>query len=331
LFANSLVTRLALSAVLLLGSAAIQAQQTTGVQRIGVAIPLSPSPEPPTLRSLREGLRELGYVEGRNVIVEARFTAGRPERFPELLNELVRMKVDVIVVGSTPGTLAAKKATTTIPIVFAGIVDPDTHGIVASLARPGGNVTGATFGVGGSGFAGKWVELLKEAFPGVSHVAVLWNPANPSHSSPLREVQAAAQSLRVKVDALDAGNATTLDRAFATIGADGPQGIIVIPDAFFIDNRAKLAQMVATKRLPAVFPVKLFADAGGLMAYGGSLEDSFKRAAKYVDKILKGAKPADLPVDRPTRFELVINLKTARAMGFKIPQSVLARADHIIE
>ncbi len=242
---------------------------------------------------------------------------------------MLRLKVDVLVCGSTLTALAAKKATTTVPIVFASVFDPVASGIVASLGRPGGNITGAAIGVG-EGFAGKWVELLKEAVPSVSHVAALTNPANPASLGSVREMEAAARTLKVRLDVLDAGNAANLDRALAAIGASAAQGIIVTNDPFFTANRAKLIQFAATKRLPAVYFFKVFADAGSLMAYGANLEDSFRRAAAYVDKILKGAKPADLPIDQPTRFELVINMKTARALGLMIPQSLLVRADEVI-
>jgi len=312
----------------------VQAQQAARVYRIGLVTPLSAVPEPTTVHAFRQGLRELGYVEGKNVIIDARSAEGRPERFPELVAEVIRLKVDVLVVGSTVGALAAKKATTTVPIVFAGIIDPVAPGIVASLARPGGNITGATFGIGGSGFAGKWVELLKDAVPSVSQAAVLWNSANPASAPLVREIQSAARILKVKLDVLDAGDLTKLDRALAAIGASGASGaqaIIVTNDPFFVANRAKLVQFAASKRLPAMYFTKLFADAGGLMAYGGSLEDSWRRAAVYVDKILKGAKPADLPVEQPTTFELVINLKTARVLGLAIPQSLLLRADQVLE
>jgi len=283
------------------------------------------------VRALREGLRELRYVEGRNVIVEARFADGRSERFPKLVAELISLKVDVLVVGSTVGALAAKKATTTVPIVFAGLVDPVAAGIVPSFARPGGNITGVTFAVGGSGFAGKWLELLKEAVPDVSHVAALWNSTNPASALFGPELQAAGQALNVKIDLLDAGTTPKLERALLTVSASGARGLIVTNDPFFLDNRSILLQVVARERLPAVYFTKLFADAGGLMAYGGSLEESYRRAATYVDKILKGAKPADLPVEQPTRFEFVINVRAAKAIGLTLPRRLLQRADHIIE
>ncbi len=327
---KSTITRLvtATAVLLLAGSVAAQAQQAGRVYRIGFVSPTSSSP---TIDAFRQGLRELGYVEGQNVIVEARFAEGRSERLPELVAEVLRLKVDVLVVGSTLGALAAKRATTTLPIVFAGLIDPVATGIVASLARPGGNITGATFGIGGSGFAGKWVELLKEAAPDVSHVAALWNPANPASAPIVSEVQAAARALNVRLDVLEVGNPAKLDRAFAAIGTSGARGLIVSNDPFFFAHRAKLVQFAASKRLPAIYFIRDFVDAGGLMAYGSSLADSYRRTATYVDKILKGAKPADLPIEQPTKFELVINLKTARALRLTIPQPLLARADEVIE
>jgi putative tryptophan/tyrosine transport system substrate-binding protein len=307
---------------------AAEAQPAAKAFRIGFVSPISPGS---TIDAFRQGLREVGYVEGQNVIVETRFAEARLERLPELIAEVIRLKVDVLVVGSSAGALAAKRATTTVPIVFTGLIDPVDLGIVASLARPGGNITGVTFGVGGSGFAGKWVELLKQAVPSVSRIAVLWNSAGPASASLVREMEVAARTLKVKLDELDAGNATNLERAFIAIGASGAQAIIVTNDPFFVANRAQLVQFAASKRLPAVYFIKLFAEAGGLMAYGGSLEDSYRRAAVYVDKILKGAKPADLPVEQPTKFDLVINLKTAKALGLTIPPSLLLRADQVIE
>ena len=309
-----------------------QPQQAAKVYRIGfVSHPLPVSPENPWLRAFRQGLRELGYEEGANVIVDARSSEGREERLPEVVAELIGRKIDVLVVGGTAPTLAAKRATSQVPIVFASVIDPVAAGIVASLARPGGNITGITFQVGGAGFAGKWLEFLKEAVPHVSHVAVLTNSANPQTPAQVQDIQTAARVMKVKVDLHDGGNATNLDKAFAAIGASGAQGLVVAGDPFFTGNAGKLAQFAASKRLPAVYFFRQFADAGGLMTYGASLEDSFRRAATYVDKILKGAKPADLPVEQPTRFELVINLKTARGLGLRIPQSLLLRADHVID
>jgi putative ABC transport system substrate-binding protein len=323
-----LVTGLAGAVLLSSGTVAAQAQQAPRVYRIGF---IGSDASGPQIDAFREGLKELGYVEGQNVIVETRFAEGRSERFPELVAQVLRLKVDVLVVGSTPAARAANKATTTVPIVFASLFDPVGAGIVASLARPGGNITGAAIGVGGSGFAGKWVELLKEAVPDLSHIAVLANSANPANAASQREIEAAARALNVKLDVLDVGNTTNLDRALATISASGAQAVIVTNDPFFTPNRAKLVQFAASNRLPAVYFFKVFAESGGLMVYGASLEDSYRTAAKYVDKIFRGAKPADLPIEQPTRFELVINLKTAKALGLTIPQTLLLRADRIIE
>ena len=307
------------------------AQQPARVYRIGYVSFTSPPVSTPAENAFRQGLRELGYVEGKNVIVEVRYAEGRTERVSGLVAELIGLKVDVLLAGSTPGALAAKKATATVPIVFAGVLEPVESGIVASLARPGGNITGAAVGIGSSGFAGKYLELLKEAVPDISHVAVLFNSAHPAAAPQVLEIEAAARKLKVKLGVLDAGNATDLDKAFAAIGASGAQGIVMAGNPFFDANRVKLVQFAASKRLPAVYYFKHFVEAGGLMSYGASLEESYRRAAAYVDKILKGAKPADLPVEQPTKFELVINLKTAKALGLTIPQSLLFRADLVIE
>ena len=322
---KSMVIRLAATALLVAGPVAAQVQQAEKVYRIGLVASVS-SP----LDAFRQGLKEAGYVEGKNVVIEMRFAQGRNERFPELIAEVLRLKVDVLVAASSSVALAAKKATQTVPVVFAGILDPIVLGLVQSLARPGGNVTGVTFGIG-SEVSGKWVELLSEAVPNVSHVAVLYNSANPGNAPVLQAIQTAARTLKVRADMLDAGNDTNLNSAFATIGASGAQGIIVAPDPFFFADPAKVVQFAASKRLPAMYFSKRFVDTGGLMSYGGSLEDSFRRAATYVDKILKGAKPADLPIEQPTRFELVINMKTAKALGLTIPDSILLRADRVIE
>jgi putative ABC transport system substrate-binding protein len=328
---TSLFAGLAAAVLLLAAPLAAQTQQAGRVYRVGFITPLSAAPEPPTLRAFRQGLHELGYVEGQNVLIEARSSEGRSERFPVLLGELLRLRVDVLLAGSTPGAVAAKKATATVPIVFAGVYDPIAPGIVASLARPGGNVTGVTVAIGGVGFSGKWLELLKEAVPRVSHVAVLSNPAEPLSAQWVGELRLAAQTLNVKLDVLEAENIAKLERALAAISASSAQGMVVTAAPLFAANRVKIAQFAATKHLPAVHFSKLFTEAGGLMSYGGSLEDSYRRAATYVDKILRGAKPADLPVEQPTRFELVINVTAARALGLTIPPSLLLRADQLID
>ncbi len=320
------------AALLFAVPAALQAQQTAKVHRIGWMGFLDPvSPENLNLRAFRHGLRELGYVEGKHVLIEARSAEGREERVQGLVAELLGLKIDVLVAGSTPVALAARQATTAVPIVFAGVLDPVGSGIVANLARPGSNITGITVGIGGLGFTGKCLELLKEAVPGLSHVAVLLDPAGRLSEQFVAEIQVAARTLNVKFDVFGARNATDLEKAFAAIGASSARGIFVMPGPFLTGNSHTIAQFAANKRLPAFHFSKRFPEAGGLMSYGASLESSYQKAATYVDKILKGAKPAELPVEQPTRFELVINLRTAKAMGLRIPQSVLLRADHIIE
>ena len=321
-----------LAALFLFAAApAVYAQPAAKMHRVGIVSPLAASPEPPTVRAFRQALRGLGYVEGKNLVLVTRFADGRVDRLPELFAAVIEQKVDVIVTGSSVGGLAAKKATTSIPIVFAGVLDPVSSGIVSSLARPGGNITGATFGVGGSGIAGKWVELLVEAAPGTSRVAVLSNSADAQSAELLREIHAAARTLKVSIEQFDAGNNATLDKALGAIGASRAQGLIVTNSPVFAANRAQLVQTAAEKRLPAIYFFNLFPDSGGLMSYGGSLEESYRRAAVHVDKVLKGVKPGDLPIDQPTKFELVINLKAAKALGLAIPRPLLLRADRVIE
>lgn len=322
-----MVARLCAVLLLLAGSFAAGAQPGHKPYRIGFVTTGAPAS---ALDPFRRGLHEAGYVEGRDIVVEARFASGRQELLPELVAEVIQRKPDVLVVVSTSTALSAKKATSTIPIVFASVFDPVAAGLVASLARPGGNLTGTAMGVGGD-FGGKWVELLKEAVPGMSHAAVLWNPANESSAQSAQAIQAAARALSVKLDLFDGGSAKKLDAALSAIAASQAKGIIIAPDPYFNANRAKLVRFAASRRLPAVYFFRSFADAGGLMAYGANNADSIRAAAKYVDRILKGAKPADLPVDQPTRFDLVINLKTAKALGLKIPRALLVRADYVIE
>jgi len=264
-------------------------------------------------------------------VIDARFAAGLEGRLPELVAEILADKPDVFVAGSDLGALAAKKANTTVPIVFAGVSDPVDKGIVASLSRPEGNITGITVGIGGSGLGGKWIQILSEAIPGISRIAVLQNSASPIGAPYVREVQAAARTLNVKVEVFDAGTVATLQGSLAAIRASGVQGLIVVNDPFFVANRAHLVEFAATARVPTMYFFKIFADDGGLMAYGPSLEHSYRRAALYVDKILRGAQPVELPIELPTRFELTINRRAANALRLVIPQALLLRADYIIE
>jgi putative ABC transport system substrate-binding protein len=312
---------------LLVAPLVAEAQRAERVYRIGF---VSPTPSGPRNEAFLQGLRELGYVDGHNVNIEMRFAEGRPERLPGLVEEMIRLKVDVLVVGATIGARAAKRATTTIPIVFAGSSDPVAAGIVTNLARPEGNITGFSLAYG-DGFAGKWLELLKEVAPNVSHFAALWSSSNAAAARFVEELQTAARTLHVGHDVHNATNLPGLDEVLAAIGSSGARGLIVTPSPFAATNRDRLIKFAASKRLPAMYFVEDFADAGGLMAYGPSIADSYRRAAAHVDKILKGAKPGDLPVEQPTKFELIVNLRSARALGLKIPQSVLLRADRVIE
>ena len=321
----------ALAALALLADPAL-AQSKPRMHRIAVITPSSSQPEAPRqILAFRQALRELGYVEGQNTVLELRFAEGRSERIPELVADVLARNVDVLVAGSTVTALAAKKATSTVPIVFTGVIDPVGPGLVQSLARPGGNVTGATFGVGGVGFAGKWLELLREVQPTVLRVAVLRNADNPASASMVEELRRAAVTFKISIEVIDAGDPAELDRAFASIDAAGVHGLVVTGDPFFFVQRAAIAQFAARKRLPAVYFIRDFVEAGGLLSYGSTLADSWRRGAIFVDRILKGAKPAELPVDQPTTFELVVNLQAARALGIAIPPALLLRADQVIQ
>jgi len=279
----------------------------------------------------RQGLRELGYIEGQNIVIEHRAPEWKYERLPGLAAELVRLQVDIIVAASPAATKAAKQATSRIPIVFTVSGDPVADGFVASLARPGGNLTGlATIG---PELVGKQLEMLKAVAPNVSRVAVLQNPVThrDTHRGMLRQAEGAARGLGVQILILDARTPSEIETAFATMSTQRVDGILVLRDAMFREQRAQVTTLAAKKRLPAVYGLREEAEAGGLMAYGASVPELYRRAATYVDKILKGAKPGDLPVEQPTKFELVINLKTARALGLTIPPSLLQRADQVIE
>jgi putative ABC transport system substrate-binding protein len=298
------------------------------VARIGYLGSTTTREQEAYLETFLEGMRALGYVEGQNLVMEYRGAAGQYERFPDLAAELVRLQVDVLLVVATPAALAAKAATTTIPIVLAGVGDPVGSGLVASLARPGGNVTGVV------SLAPELVEkqlaFLKDVLPTVSRVAVLWNPANPVHPLMVREADVAAQALGVQLHLVEAGGPDAFDRAFAAMTSAHAGALLVLADSMFFQHRRRLAELAATSRLPAMYNIPLMVEAGGLMAYGPNTPDIRRRAATYVDRILKGAKPGDLPVEQPMKFELVINLKTAQALGITIPPTLLFQADEVI-
>ena len=304
--------------------------QPTKVFRIGVLDPgsLLLTVNKPVLEAFRQSLHELGYVEGQNIVIKYRCAEGKYDRLPDLANELVRLKSDVIIVTGTMAVVAVKHATTTIPIVIAVAANPVESGLVSSLARPGGNITGNSFH--SVDLAGKRLALLKEAVPKAKRVAVLSNPGAPAHAVILREGVGAARTLGLLLQNLEVSSAPGLDGAFLTARAHHADAIFVLDDNMFGSSRVRIVELAAKSRLPAMYGYRLFVDVGGLMSYGPSLPDLFRRAARYVDKILKGAKPADLPVEQPTKFELVVNLKTAKAIGLTIPESVLVRADEVI-
>jgi len=317
-------------AVLLASPRASEAQQAGKVPRIGYLRSTSPSDRPPLLDAFRQGLRELGWVEGRNIVIDYRYAEGRFDRLPDLAAELVRLKVDIIVASPTPAAAAAKNATQTIPIVMIAVTDPVGLGLIASLARPGGNVTGLSYSVGPE-IIGKQLELLKETVPKVRRVAILSNPANPSQPLSRRELKVAARSLGVQLQLLEAQGPNEFDGAFAAMATERVGALVVMSDSMLNSHRTRLADLAARSRLPAAYGLRENVEAGGLVSYGPSVRDLFRRSATYVDKILKGAKPADLPVERPTKFDLVINLKTVKALGLTIPQSLLGRADEVIQ
>ena len=308
---------------------AAEPQQAGKVYRVGFLAGISPT----TTRlaeAFKQGLHELGWVEGQNIVIDFRSAEGRFDRLPDLAAELVRLKVDVIVAWATPVAVAAKNATGTIPIVMLAVGNPVELGLIASLARPGGNVTGLSFSVGMDTF-GKGLELLKDALPKVQRVAVLWNRANPAHAAAITNLKAAAGSLVVQLQLLEAREPNQFEGAFATMAKQRVDALIIVSDGMFILHRVRLADLAAKNRLPSMHGVREMVEAGGLMSYGASTAAALRRAASFVDRILKGAQPADLPVEQPTKFELVINLKTAKALGLTIPPSLLARADQVIE
>jgi putative ABC transport system substrate-binding protein len=308
---------------------AVGAQTPPAVRRIGLLSGFSPSVEAPSYQAFRLGLRDLGWVEGKNISIEYHYAEGRHDRLPDLAADLVRLKVDVIVTTATSDALAAQKATRAIPIVMVAAGDPVASGLVESLARPGGNVTGLSQML--QELVGKRLELLKEMVPKLSRVAVLWNPQSTSATLSWKENQQPARQLGIQLHSLEVRSPNELDKAFEAATGARADALAILPDPVITTNLKRIVDFAAKTRLPSIYQSSEYADAGGLVTYGPDRADLFRRAATYVDKILKGMKPGDLPVEQPTKLELVVNLKTAKALGITIPQSVLSRADRVIE
>jgi putative ABC transport system substrate-binding protein len=309
-----------------------EAQQSTKIFRVGILVSASTAVAAPWIDAFRQGLRELGYIEGKNIILEIRGGEARPDRLAHLASELAGLKVDIIVAGGTPALRAAIKATSTIPIVMRTATDPVRAGFVPSLARPGGNITGVTSVT--TKLIGKHLELLAEVFPGVKHVAVLTAQADRARfmaTSSYKEMEAAARALGVKLQTLTARDSDTIDKAFVAMTKERAQALLVTPNPRYVQHGERIISNAAAYRLPAIYYQTIFVENGGLMSYATNNADEYRRAAVYVDKILKGAKPADLPIEQPTKFEFAINLKTAKQIGLAIPPSVLARADKVIK
>ena len=319
----------------LLGGAGIaasdpaRAQPAGKVRRIGFMGNSTETLEANLVAPFRKALRDLGYVEGRDIVIEYRWAEGDYERFPALVAELIAANVDVIVTAGTPAALAVKKATNTVPLVMVAVGDPVGTGIVPNLARPGGNITGLSSIA--PDLEGKRLGLLREVVPNLSHVAFFLNPANAFHSVSIQQARVAAQSLGITLQPLEVDKSEQLDTAFASIVKEKPDALLILADRVFLHNRGRMMEFATQQRLPSVNAYRELVEAGGLMSYGPSYEDMHRRAAVYVDKILKGARPADLPVEQPTKFTLLVNLKAAKALGLTVPASLLARADEVME
>jgi len=324
----SVLSTLVAWVVLAVGVAA-EAQQPKKVPGIGYLSTNSSSTKPARTEAFRQGLRQLGYVEGKNIVIEWRYAEGKPDRLPALAAELVRLRVDVIVTGGPVPTRAAKETTSTIPIVMAQDNDPVGSGFVASLARPGGNITGlATLA---PELSGKQLELLKEIVPRLSRVAVLGNSINPVNAQMLREAEIAARAFKVQLQYLDVLDPKDIETAFRAASKERAEAVLALPSFLLNSQRKQVVDLAVKSRLPAIYDRREFVDDGGLTSYATNFADLARRAATYVDKILKGAKPADLPVEQPTKFELIINLKAAKQIGLTFPPDVLARADLVIK
>jgi putative tryptophan/tyrosine transport system substrate-binding protein len=322
------IQRLTLCACLFALSLPALAQQPKKIQRIGLLTWAGP-PAPSSPTPFNEGLRKLGYVEGQNIAIEPRYANGQMNRLPELAVDLVRQSPDVIVAQSYPAALAAKQATSTIPIVIMGAGDPVATGLVASFARPGGNITGVS--ALETELSGKRLELLKEAFPKLARLALLWNAADFGMTLKFRELERAAQALRVTVQASAVREPKDFEAVFAELISKRPEALFVITDPLTVLNRKQVVELAAKHRLPAMYENSPYVDDGGLMAYGPNQSETLERALHHVDKILKGTKPSDLPIEQPTKFEFIVNLKTAQQLGLTIPPDVLARADRVIK
>ena len=318
-----------LATVLLTTGSLAQAQQPKKVPEIGFLAATSPSIESTRVAAFQQGLHELGYVEGNNIVIEWRWAEGKFDRLPALAAELVRLKVEVIVTGGSTSSGAAKKVTTTVPIVMAQVSDPVGSGFVASLGRPGGNMTGLS--TLAPEISGKQLEFLKEIVPKLSRVAVLGTSTAPGNAQALKETGLAAKAFKVQLQYLDILGPADIESAFRAATKGRADAVLVLGTPVFISQRTQLAELAIKSRIPATYQASEYVEAGGLMTYGVSVVDLYRRAATYVDKILKGAKPADLPVEQPSKFEFVINLKTAKQIGLTIPPNVLARADRVIQ
>jgi putative ABC transport system substrate-binding protein len=308
---------------------AARAQPSAKVPRVGFMGNSTETLEANLVGPFREGLRQLGYQEGRNVVVEYRWAEGRYERFPAIIAELLAAKVDVIVTAGTPAAIAVKKATTTVPVVMVAVGDPVGTGLVPSLARPGGNLTGLSSIA--PDLEGKRLELLREVVPKLAHVGVFFNPANLFHTESMKNAHTAAKALGIGLLPLTVRVSQDLDGAFATILKEKPEALLVLADRVYLHERKRMMDFALQHRLPNANAHKEMVEAGGLMSYGPSYEDMHRRAADYVDKILKGAKPGDLPIEQPTKFDLKVNLKAAKALGIDVPPALVARADEVIE
>ena len=329
MIAKAFIIVAAFTISVLITPSASQAQHKGHVPRVGYLGTSSASLEAELVNAFREGLRERGYVEGQNIVVEYRWAEGNYQRFPDLIADLVKLKVDLILTAGTPGALAAKRATQTIPIVMAVTGDAVATGLVSSLARPGGNLTGLT--TMAPELEGKRLEILRELVPKLATLVVLLNTSNPFTAIQSEQTKISAKSLGIQVQPIDLQRPEDLKDAFARFARQRPDAMTMVADRFLLAHRAEIVEFVAKTRVPAMYPYRDFVVAGGLMSYAPSYEDLFRRSATYVDKILRGAKPSDLPIEQPTKFEFLVNVKTAKTLGVPIPPSLLLRADHVFE